>query len=139
MSQDEFAISQTDLPDEDTEKLAYWQTRCLSAQIEIVNLTRRLLEADQISIKQAKVVARQAERIIQLNNELRTLQAESPWLPIIRKHLNSSTPTGLDKELEALTEWYRDTKNEAALLAQRISEQAALLSEYQGKDNLPLD
>lgn len=139
MSTDEFSIDVTSLPDEETEKFAYWQTRALAAQVEVLNLTRRLLEADRQLIQQQKTITDQANRVIKLNGELRTLQAESPWLAVVRKHLNSSTPVDLDCELQALTDWYRDKKDEAELLTRRVAEQAALLSEYQNSDQTPLN
>lgn len=146
MDQDEFVLDTASIPDEDTEKFAYWQTRCLSACVDVVNLTRRLLEADLLLRKQERVISGQAGRIVHLTQELRTLTAESPWLAVVRKHLNSATPEDLDDELERLTNLYRDKEailrdKETELLAitKRCNELKLRLSEYENSDNTPLE
>lgn len=138
MRTDNFEFSEATLPDEDTETLAYWQARCLSGQVDIVNLTRRLLESDLARAKQLKTITNQAERIVHLVREARTRQTENPWLAVVRKHLNATTPADLDDELEALTMWYGDKVDELAVLTRQVETQAAVLSEYQNKDNTPL-
>ena len=135
MDNDDFAIS---ADDHEPDKFAYWQTRCLAAQVEIVNLVRRLLVADQQLIKQIRTITSQAERTVKLTQEVRTLHVDNPWLAVVRKHLNAATPTELDSELEALNLWYRDKKDENDALTRRIAEQAAQLSEYQDADHTPL-
>lgn len=139
MDQDEFVFNAADIPDDDAERLAYWQTRCLAACVEVVNLTKRLLEADQILLKQEKVLTSQASKIVKLTHELRTLTAESPWLEVVRKHLNSSTPEGLDEELERLTDLWGKKEEELRELSKKCEEYKARLSEFENGDNTPLE